>query len=342
MTRFLPASLVLLALCGGIAPARAQFGYTYLTATSATYTPLDSGATTVSTTTPWDDDDFTIALPFSFKMNGKTMTTVYFTTALAQIANGVSSTAPIAVDSFNGFSLIDVDIADRGKATSAGPSLSPVRYRTTGSTPNRICKIEVFNAGFFDEYDSLSTMNDSANMQVWLYETSNKIELRYGPSRVSYPSTYYDFGSGPFAGQAKIDISMETGKVYHLEGPVAAPTLDSFTISAAAGVVPSGTLSSWPASGTVYTFIPLGGATGLGSAVAAARSLRLYPTAAGTTLTADWAGAGGEPYQIVSAAGAVAAEGTLRAGRQEIGVASLAPGTYLLRLRGGAHRFTKL
>ncbi len=58
--------------------------------------------------------------------------------------------------------------------------ISVISHTTTGTPGNRICKIQVSNAGFFGENDANGTSVSSVNFQTWIYETSGDIEFRYG------------------------------------------------------------------------------------------------------------------------------------------------------------------
>jgi hypothetical protein len=158
----------------------------------------------------------------------------------------------------NGFFFSDADIADRGYLNQTA-SRSPIRYLTTGTAPNRIFKLEIANGGFYNEYDFYNTMSDSFSLQVWVYETSNIVELHYGPSRITHAADYFNFGNGPLVMYAKhADFDMGTaGSVYFLEGAASAPALDSVDLPNQ----PATALNSWPASGKVYRFTPTASCT---------------------------------------------------------------------------------
>src|SRR3989304_4123078 len=80
----------------------------------------------------------------------------------------------------NGFGLFYPDgMKDKGTSTS----LSPISYQVSGTTPNRILKIEWKNAG------PAAASADFINVQLWLYETSNIIEVHYGSSSITNACT---------------------------------------------------------------------------------------------------------------------------------------------------------
>ena len=66
--------------------------------------------------------------------------------------------------------------------------ISPISYTTTGIAGSRICKIQVSNAGFYGENNQNGTSVSFINYQLWLYETTNDIEFRYGSVSIQTPS----------------------------------------------------------------------------------------------------------------------------------------------------------
>lgn len=228
--------------------AQAQFRYTFKDTTTP-YSAL-TGATSLSGTDIWDDEDYSAPMPFAWKMDS-TITLNSFELSLL-FRSLVDQTSDYT--DMNGFSLCDANIADRG-FLGATTSLSPIRYTTTGTAPNRIFKLEISNGGFLDEFYYYATMDDYFNLQIWIYETKNIVEYHYGPSKITNPSDYFFInGAGPLVGYLKhADLLSETaGSLYFLKGNPAAPALD--TVRVANG--PSVALNSWPANGKVYRFTP--------------------------------------------------------------------------------------
>jgi hypothetical protein len=156
----------------------------------------------------------------------------------------------------NGFAIGDIDIADRGRK-GGGVSRSPIRYTTAGTAPDRIFKLELANAGFLDELAIYNTMDDSINLQIWIYETSNIVEYHFGSSRISNPNDYFHLlGSGPVMGYLKhVDYDMFSGgNVYYLKDSSSVIKVDTFALPPSA--FPPYALSAWPADGTVFRFTP--------------------------------------------------------------------------------------
>lgn len=135
----------------------------------------------------------------------------------------------------NGFGLFSPDgMKDKGSSSS----LSPISYQVTGSAPNRILKVEWKNAGH------AVAGADYLNVQIWLYETTNVIEVHYGSSSITNATT--------------TQLSIGIGHIYvpnsnlieddFLENSPSNPVL-SMNANAFMGI---------PANGTVYKFMVAG------------------------------------------------------------------------------------
>lgn len=107
------------------------------------------------------------------------------------------------------------------------------QYITTGVSPNRIFTVEWKN--FYNSYTNGKGF--TVNFQVKLYETSNKIELIYGPT--SGTTSSYDLW-------ATIGISNSVGGTGNYVNGKSGSSSDTTQY-------PS---SAFPASGTVYRFTP--------------------------------------------------------------------------------------
>ncbi|HAD12303.1 MAG TPA: hypothetical protein DCF33_07670 [Saprospirales bacterium] len=78
------------------------------------------------------------------------------------------------------------------------PGLSPlsnttVQYKTDGAAPNRIFKLEMSKAGF-------DGVQGEVSFQIWLYETSNAIQIRLGNQFIPDPVDTYFNGISPLIG----------------------------------------------------------------------------------------------------------------------------------------------
>src|ERR1044071_1371417 len=132
----------LTALCMA-ANCTGQFNYTY-SVKQETYQPL-TGGISLNNNTLWDEEFYRIPIGFSFVLDGDTIDSCYVAGPTA-IFNDTSG------NSVSCFWTILADLYDRG-THNGGFSLSPLSYLTAGVAGNRICKIEIANAGFWDEYD---------------------------------------------------------------------------------------------------------------------------------------------------------------------------------------------
>jgi hypothetical protein len=135
----------------------------------------------------------------------------------------------------------------KSKGTSGNNS--PISYSTTGSVGSRILKIQWKNAGF--HYDTTSTIN----FQMWLYETSNIVEVHIGPNSVPNPSlVYQENGSdGPVVGVYRFSSASNCAYSSCLSGNSSAAVANNLT----GNINLFGTsITGTPADGTVYQFDP--------------------------------------------------------------------------------------
>lgn len=304
--------------------ALAQCHYT-LSSTTQPYTPLTTGATSVNGSTAWTSESYSIPLPFSFQLNDtRTMSNynLFLGTSLSPASDTNSNTL------LSGFSVMDAFIVDRGYIS--GISASPIRYRTDGTIPSRIFKLEYANAGFIQELMNHSTMNDSVNVQVWVYEGSNVIEFHYGTAKVSYPSEYFLNTANPFISYIS-DINpndLSNATFYYLKGNALIPTLDSI---AGVNVSPTiQTINQYPPSGTVYRFTPK---TTTAINDKALESVKVFPTVVDRSFRISSVPQGNYQYHLYSIDGRnTEIYGMLQPGENEIACNNLSGGLYLLNV----------
>lgn len=311
--------------------SKAQMPYDFSYKKEA-YVPL-TNAISLNDTNLWSDNSFAIPLGFKVQLGDKELDTVYL------YGNSILS-SDTTKEVMDGLVFIDAYLQDRG-ALDGTKSASPVRYEITGPKGNRICKIEIANAGFYDERDLYSTMDDSVNIQLWIYESGSIVEMRYGPSQISNPSDYFISQVGPIVGYADyFDPNDASGMVYLLSGDYDSPTLDSFSFT-----ITGYTLSSYPADSTVYTFKPKKTLDVARSEVL--KDVKIYPTAVQNMLYVNTGAQTGVQYSIINTAGqSMNINGEVSTTQRAIDVSSLPPGAYILRLRTngveGAYRFSRL
>ncbi|HET8810006.1 MAG TPA: T9SS type A sorting domain-containing protein [Flavobacteriaceae bacterium] len=195
----------------------------------------------------WDDPNYTIPIGFDFEICGNTYNTIYITDwgyggslfSEPNPAGSVSLIIPISQD------LIDL-------SHNAGPSLSPISYKTTGTAGNRILKIEWKNAGFWG-------CPDYMNFQVWLYENNNSIAYHYGPSSVNNPACSFEGETGPITMFWPL-FNWDTGSFikpgYAITGNPSSPTLVVLDPNNPPPAGSSSALNGMIPDGTIYTFTP--------------------------------------------------------------------------------------
>ena len=210
------------------------FNYT-LTTLTETYADL-TGAVSVNNGEVWDEPEYLILMPFPFELNGHEISFLQFASSGAGL---ISTTAN--PDVFVYLLPFETDLMDRGYIE--GVSMSPISMKVEGAPGSRILKLEIKNAGSYNEMDANGTLDMHISFQWWLYEGSNKIEFRFGPSSIEDPGLFYGGLSGAFLGLTDVDIVEEVLINPHLlEGNVAAPSL-TVTLTPVMGT---------PANGTVY------------------------------------------------------------------------------------------
>ncbi|MBS1783195.1 MAG: T9SS type A sorting domain-containing protein [Bacteroidetes bacterium] len=300
----------------------AHFRYTLTTSTKA-YVPLSLNTTTVNGNTLWAYDNYVIPLPFSFKLNGIPQSK--YNIALGAALSPASDTDQTKL--LSGFSVMDAWLADRG--LPLGPSKSPIRYRIDGAAPNRIFKLEYFNAGFMPEGQTYGTMLDSVNVQVWVFESTDVVELHYGDSKVTHANNYFFNHANPFISYIyNIDVNTGDATYYYLHGNAAAPVID--TVSSNDLDTNLITVSSMPPSGTVYRFTPQATTAINDNSLAA---VKVYPTNVVNSFTIATVPDGAYHYHLYSLNGSnTNISGTLHAGHNSIACDGLATGVYLLNI----------
>ncbi|MEM6967384.1 MAG: T9SS type A sorting domain-containing protein [Bacteroidota bacterium] len=228
------------------------FPYLFVVETD-TYANLEEAEELTSVGDFWDDPSYTIPLGFNFEFYGATFSTLF----IDGLGNIVLFGDFYSSDTLN---LIIPYIDDLADIEAIFPdSQSTISYTTEGFPGERIFKIEWKDAGFFNEFDDLGTANNRVTFQVWLYETSNNIEYRFGPSNIVNPQIIHDFGSpvcgileGFFTNPANQEQTIEG--LWYLAGDPANPTVELADNSILTTYNIDG-LDAHPADGQVYRFI---------------------------------------------------------------------------------------
>lgn len=184
-----------------------------------------SGATNI-VNGDWTEFEKSIKMPFTFKYWGGNLGDSIF----------LNDWGSLSIDKTYGeeITFLGEEMSSRGVGKSF------INYLVSGTSPNRIFKVEYKNIGFDG---NLPSLEDSASVQCWLYETSNIIEFRYGPNRVQ-TDTWLDNGT-----YVSIYNSNFT-KFISVEGDPLNPTINKTEISNVKSV------TGMPMNGTVYKFTP--------------------------------------------------------------------------------------
>lgn len=218
-----------------------------LTVLNEAYVDLEDG-TLLNNGEVWDDPGYVVPIGFDFQIGSLTVDTIFIS---EDGLGGLVATDPTIDGPEVGlFGPILQDIIDRGDGSST--SLSPISFRLDGSEGNRILKLEWNNAGFFDNTD----LEDFVNFQLWLYESENVIEYRYGPNVINTPNESFEGLSGlqialiPLLPAENTEGDLEQ-EAYILSGDPLNPDLNILSTSddfdnagsiAITGAVPEGTV----------------------------------------------------------------------------------------------------
>lgn len=198
---------------------------------TGTYADLTS-STSINNGEIWDDPEYDFVLPFPFTINGNTNSNfkVYDSYIVQQTTGSIFQVA----------ASFATDLIDRGDGGTT--SLSNISYKIDGAIGSRIAKIEYKNCGAFNDF----TLDMFVNFQIWLYEGSNIIEYRYGPSSVTDSVSFYGGDSGAIIGVSSVDINDNLSNSLFLTGPVSNPTVSTI----------DDTITGTPATNTIYRFTP--------------------------------------------------------------------------------------
>ncbi len=193
----------------------------------------------------WDDPDYTVSFPFPFQFFGQNLSEFFGTPGLG--SDLYTSTS----DVFSMIIPVFCDVIDMG--TASGVSQSSISKEKVGTVGSRILKIQWKNVSFYDHVGAVDPPTDFMNFQVWFYEGTNVIEIRFGSSNITDETNF------PTPGPSVILVNSFNGATetiassYYLSGDPAAPVMSATTdLNELIG----GFLTSMPASGQTYIFTP--------------------------------------------------------------------------------------
>ena len=205
-------------------------------------------ATSLNGNTNWEDPDYLISIGFDFYGFGEWNNEMTF--------GGVFGYGgELFLGSFDGTEPLNhlcpygLDIQDPNTGTDLPPA-GHIFQKVEGEAPNRICKLEWRNVGFYlDDTDEMRM-----NFQMWLYETTNMIEFRYGPS-VNFNLEAVQELTGILVGLSK-DFDFNTftfNYLWALSGDAADPSIQSYDGFTIDFQIAEQVLQN-PENGTVYRF----------------------------------------------------------------------------------------
>ncbi len=158
---------------------------------------------------------------------------------------------------FGGYFLTD-------KGTSS--SQSPIGYEISGTAGNQILKIEWKNAGFPQTVPNPNPA-DFIDYQIWLFESDNHIEIRFGPNQFNRES----FGQSPGTQTLSVKFLYDTcNDMLGLQGSANLPSYSFYN-----SCVPNYTfIDGSPNAGITYVFNP-----SVGTAVTKVieKEIKIYP-----------------------------------------------------------------
>lgn len=314
--------LTLLLFTAGLSYGQDFYNFT---TSQATYADL-AAPTSLTNGEVWDYDEFgPIAIPFAFSINGQAVNRFLF-----DDDNFLFLTPNADLNEYTGLFYSYVSgayIQDR--TVSTGSSSSSINYKTEGEAGNRIFKLEVKNAGLEEAtYFDYSEDQFYVSFQIWLYESDNAIEYRYGNHNVTDLALLYDEVLVGFDSDETVSV---------LDGDSAQPTYVEFSIDNPPGDEFAPTLNAFPATGTVYRFAP---ASTAGVKAFSKNAFVLYPNPAEANLHIIKTN-GEANYEVYTLLGSKVLSGTVTAANTVINVENLNKGIYLVKIGDAVQKFIK-
>ncbi len=288
-----------------------------------TYTPLANG-TSVNNGALWDDTDYEVPLGFNFQLFGQTTASLYLYgdyTANNVFGLPAADPSPLIIS-------YGADLIDRGIAAASTTSQSPISYTLQGTPGQRIFKMEWANAGFYGSAD-----NDAfTNLQLWIFEGTNDIELHFGPTQTNDEDLYDDF-TGPLMGFMN-SYGFQSGnfnQLWYLSGSIDNPTLEFVTPLEIDTLTQ--TLLGAPGDGLIYRFRPTGvvGTKDPGTAY----EVKVFPTIVSDFVTLAIAEEtvaqdNDLQYSVTDLLGRTVRSGSLTAATMQVDLSGLSTGMYAI------------
>ncbi len=294
------------------------FKQAYTNLSSPTVVPLAAG---------WDDPDVVIPLGFTHTAFGKTTDTMYID------GTNVSSGCELTTSLTSPVNLYTSGIDIRDRATIPGNLPSTIAYKTEGTSGSRIAKIEWANFGFFGEYDINNTLNDSANLQMWFYESDGAVEYRYGTSYLDDFERNIESTKLPIGITTNINANLFTFDWFYYLSALDSPQVDSFSL--ATFPTTDFGINDYPKDSTVIRFAPASAPAAVPNAVRLSDELLFYPTVVSNNAYVEFVKPISTPatVRVISMNGVVLRQHVLTEQKNAIDMQSLATGNYILQVQ---------
>ena len=285
-------------------------------------------ATSLNGNTNWEDPDYLISIGFDFYGFGEWNNEMTF--------GGVFGYGgELFLGSFDGSEPLNhlcpygLDIKDPNMGTDLPPA-GHILQKIDGEAPNRICKLEWRNVGFY--LDDTGEMR--MNFQMWLYETTNMIEFRYGPS-VNFNLEAVQELNGILVGLSK-DFDFNTftfNYLWALSGDSTDPSIQSYDGFTIDFQIAEQVLQN-PENGTVYRFNNLE----VGVNDQTENRFKIFPNPANETLHLQWNGSDRpNNVKILSCIGQTVLNTQVAGQHESIDVSDLPAGTYEVMMQYDTH-----
>lgn len=320
-TNILPLS-IFIALAAPLASNAQEFPYT-LTSLTEAYQNLDNPTSLIAEEV-WDDPEFVVPIGFDFTFFGNAITELQMT------SSGSELNSPYVGGTFN---LMIPYLADVMNASET-EVVSEINYQVDGEEGSRIVKVEWKNVGFYDEFAANGTFNNITNFQLWIYETDNSFDFRFGPNTIKEGMLIHEFGSPTCILGYDLGVSGTTwGGIWSIGGEPSDPSVVVFDPLSGA-ITQEGLLNFEPPSGTVFHFGP---ATVTSTVEITdeedTNSLQVYPNPASDEVRIF--GAPSEKFEIYDMVGKMIWNGRLTNDVTALDVSQWQDGIYIIRTESG-------
>lgn len=150
----------------------------------------------------------------------------------------------------------NIDLIDRGYTDFDSESLSELSYAVQGEEGRRQLIFEWKNAGLYNEYNLMDSLESFVNFQVRIYEAEPVIEFHYGPSFLKFDLPFYleDLDLGIACGVGSEDDSTDLLKMWLLNGDAENPEMRYLEFQELPVDPDFTALTSYPSENTVYRF----------------------------------------------------------------------------------------